>query len=135
MMGFGQFLAAPEIKLKIVTYRDVFQNTAQEISRFGEEYEKSSAVIKLDLKDIAKLAIKHGDTVIVKNSSGKVVVTAMKSDYEQSHAGIAYMVNSPWSNSLVPDETGGTGVPKFKNFEVTVQGAKGEKVTGISELF
>ncbi|MDI3486544.1 MAG: hypothetical protein PWQ50_1764, partial [Methanolobus sp.] len=33
-MGFGQFLAAPEIKLKVITYRDVFQNTAQETSRF-----------------------------------------------------------------------------------------------------
>nr|WP_321498011.1 molybdopterin dinucleotide binding domain-containing protein [uncultured Methanolobus sp.] len=134
-MGFGQFLAAPEIKLKVVTYRDVFQNTAQETSRFGEEYERSSAVIKLDPKDIAKLAIKDGDTVIVKNSSGKVVVKAIRSDYEEPHAGIAYMVNGPWSNSLVPAETGGTGVPRFKDFEVTVQGAKGEKVTGISEIF
>ncbi|WP_292469597.1 molybdopterin dinucleotide binding domain-containing protein [Methanolobus sp.] len=133
-MGFGQFLAAPEIKLKIVTYRDVFQNTAQESSRFGEEYEKLSAVIKLDLKDISKLTIKEGDTVIVKNGFGKVVVKAQKSGYEEAHPGIAYMVNSPWSNVLVPDETGGSGVPKFKNFEVTVQGAKGEKVTGIRAL-
>ena len=134
-MGFGQFLAAPEIKLKIVTYRDVFQNTAQESSRFGEEYEKLSAVIKLDMKDISKLSIKEKETVIVKNSYGKVVVTAQKSGYEEDHPGIAYMINSPWSNALVPDETGGTGVPKFKDFDVTVQGAKGEKVTGIRDIF
>jgi formylmethanofuran dehydrogenase subunit D len=134
-MGFGQFLAAPEIKLKIVTYRDVFQNTAQESSRFGQEYEKLSAVIKLDLKDISKLSIKENDTVIVKNSYGKVVVTVQKSEYDEAHPGIAYMVNSPWSNALVPDATGGTGVPKFKDFEATVQGAKGEKVTGIREIF
>lgn len=134
-MGFGQFLAAPEIKLKIITYRNVFQNTAQETSRFGEDYEKLSAVIKLDPKDIVKLSIKDGETVIVKNTSGKVVVTAQSSGYEEAHPGIAYMVNSPWSNALVPDETGGTGVPKFKDFEATVQGAKGEKVTGIKEIF
>lgn len=134
-MGFGQFLASPEIKLKVVTYRDVFQNTAQENSRFSEEYEQLSAVIKLDPKDISKLAIKENDTVFVKNSYGKVVVKAEKSAYEESHPGVAYMVNSPWSNALVPDETGGSGVPKFKEFEVTVQGAKDEKVTGIKEIF
>jgi len=134
-MGFGQFLASPEIKLKVVTYRDVFQNTAQESSRFGEEYEQLSAVIKLDPKDISKLAIKENDIVIVKNSYGKVVVKAEKSGYEESHPGVAYMVNSPWSNALVPDETGGSGVPKFKEFDVTVQGAKDEKVTGIKEIF
>ncbi|WP_319507218.1 molybdopterin dinucleotide binding domain-containing protein [uncultured Methanolobus sp.] len=134
-MGFGQFLAAPEIKLKIVTYRDVFQNTAQESSRFSEEYEKLSAVIKIDQKDISRLAIKEKDTVIVKNSFGKVVVKVQKSGYEEEHPGIAYMVNSPWSNALVPDETGGNGVPKFKDFDVTVQGAKGGKITGIRDIF
>ncbi|SFM55706.1 molybdopterin dinucleotide binding domain-containing protein [Methanolobus profundi] len=134
-MGFGQFLAAPEIKLKIVTYRDVFQNTAQETSRFGEDYEKLSAVIKLDPKDMVKLSIKEGETVVVKNAFGKVVVTAQSSGHEEAHQGIAYMVNGPWSNALVPDETGGTGVPKFKDFEATVQGSKGEKVTGIRDIF
>ena len=134
-MGFGQFLAAPEIKLKVITYRDVFQDSAKESSRFGEDYEKLSAIIRLDPKDISKLAIKEGDTVIVKNSFGKVVVRAQKSGYEEPHQGIAYMVNCPWSNALVPDETGGTGIPKFKDFEATVQGAKGEKVTGIKEIF
>lgn len=134
-MGFGQFLAAPEIKLKVITYRDVFQDSAKESSRFGDEYEKLSAIIRLDPKDISKLAIKEGDTVFVKNGFGKVVVRAQKSGYEQPHPGIAYMVNGPWSNALVPDETDGTGVPRFKDFEATVQGAKGEKVTGIKEIF
>ncbi|MBN2111264.1 MAG: formylmethanofuran dehydrogenase [Methanosarcinaceae archaeon] len=134
-MGFGQFLAAPEIKLKLITYRDVFQDSAKESSRFGEEYEKLSAVIRLDPKDISKLAIKEGDTVFVKNGSGKVIVKAMKSGYEEPHPGIAYMVNGPWSNALVPDDTGGTGVPKFKDIEATVQSAKGGKVTGILDIF
>ncbi|WP_406670014.1 molybdopterin dinucleotide binding domain-containing protein [Methanolobus sp. ZRKC4] len=134
-MGFGQFLASPELKLKVITYRDVFQDSAKESSRFGEEYERLSAIIRLDPKDISKLAIKEGETVIVKNNFGKVVVKAQRSVYEEEHPGIAYMVNSPWSNALVPDETGGTGVPKFKEFEATAQGAKSEKVTGIKDIF
>ena len=134
-MGFGQFLAAPEFKFTIVTYMNIFQNTALEVSRFDEKYEELSAVIKLDPKDISKLAIKDGETVMVKNSSGKVIVTAKASDYEEAHEGVAYMVNSPWSNALISDDTDGTGVPKFKNFEATVTSAKGEKVTGKKEIF
>ena len=133
-MGFGQFLSAPETKLRIVTYRDVFQDSAKVASIFGEDYEKLSAVIKLDPKDISKLAIKEGDTLILKNSCGKVIVKALNSGYDHPHSGIAYMVNSPWSNALVPEDSGVTGVPDFKDFEVIASSAKGEKVTGIKEI-
>ncbi len=134
-MGFGQFLAAPELKLTIVTYRDIFQNSALEVSRFDEKYEELSAIIKLDPNDISKLVIKDGETVTVKSGAEKVVVKAQISGYEEKHEGVAYMVNSPWSNALISDNTHGTGVPSFKNFEVVVQSAKGEKVTGIKEIF
>jgi formylmethanofuran dehydrogenase subunit D len=133
-MGFGQFLSAPEAKLRIVTYRDIFQDSAKVSSLFGEDYEKLSAVIRLDPKDISKLAIKEGDTLLLKNSLGKVVVKALSSGYEKSHSGTAYMVNSPWSNALVPEDTGGTGVPEFKDFEVLASSAKGAKITGIREI-
>ncbi|MCQ1537121.1 formylmethanofuran dehydrogenase [Methanosarcina sp. KYL-1] len=128
-MDFGSFLSAPEIKIKIVTYRDIFQNKAMIEDRFGEDYRASSALIKLDPADLKQLGIKKGDTVIVKNSFGKIVVRAEESGYEAPHRGTAYMPNSPWSNSLVSDETGGKGVPRFKDITATVTTAKGEKVT------
>ncbi len=37
-MDFGSFLTTPEIKVKIVTYRDIFQDKAMIENRFGEEY-------------------------------------------------------------------------------------------------
>ncbi|MGB9133621.1 MAG: molybdopterin dinucleotide binding domain-containing protein [Methanosarcina sp.] len=128
-MDFGSFLAVPEIKIKVVTCRDIFQDKAMIENRFGEEYRDRSAVIKLDPADLKQLSVKKGDTVILKNSFGKIVVRAEESGYETPHRGIAYMPNSPWSNMLVSDETGGTGVPKFKDISVTVTTAKGEKVT------
>ncbi|MCC4765115.1 formylmethanofuran dehydrogenase [Methanosarcina sp. DH1] len=128
-MDFGSFLAAPEIKVKVITYRDIFQDKAMLENRFGNEYKDLSAVIKLDHADLKQLDVKKGDTVILKNSFGRVVVKAMESGYETPHKGIAYMPKSPWSNMLVSDETGGTGVPKFKDISVTVSSAKGEKVT------
>jgi len=130
-MDFGSFLGAPELKVKIVTYRDIFQNKAMIEDRFGEEYKNSSALIKLDPSDLKNLNVKEGDTVTVKNSFGNIVVKAEESGYETAHKGIAYMPNSPWSNMLVSDETNGTGVPKFKDIEATVTSAKGAKVTDL----
>lgn len=128
-MDFGSFLKAPEIKVRVVTYRDIFQDKAMIENRFGEEYRDRSAVIKLDPADFKQLSVKKGDTVTLKNSFGTIVVKAEESGYETPHRGIAYMPNSPWSNMLVSDETGGTGVPKFKDISITVTSAKGEKVT------
>jgi len=130
-MDFGSFLKAPEIKIRVITYRDIFQDKAMIENRFGEEYRNLSAVIKMDPADLKQLNVKKGDTVFLKNSFGTIVVKAEESGYETPHRGIAYMPNSPWSNMLVSDETGGTGVPKFKDISVTVTSAKGEKVTEI----
>ena len=133
-MGFGQFLAAPEQKVTIVTYRDIFQSAVMEEGRFSEEYLKLSAVIKMDAADIKKLGVKDGDTVVVKNDNGKVIVRVENSGYDASHQGIAYMPNSPWSNALVSADTGGSGVPQYKKIEATVSSAKGENVTAINDF-
>ncbi len=130
-MDFGSFLATPEIKVKVITYRDIFQDKAMIENRFGEGYRNLSAVIKLDPVDLKQLNVKKGDTVILKNSFGKIIVRAEESGYETPHRGIAYMPKSPWSNMLVSDETGGTGIPKFKDISVTITSAKGEKITEI----
>jgi formylmethanofuran dehydrogenase subunit D len=130
-MDFGSFLTNPEIKVKIITYRDIFQDKAMIENRFGEEYRNRSAVIKLDPADLKQLNVKIGDTLSLKNSFGRIVVKAEESGYETPHRGIAFMPKSPLSNALVSDETGGTGVPKFKDISVTVTSAKGEKVTEI----
>lgn len=134
-MDFGSFLKSPEIKVKIITYRDIFQDKAMLENRFGEEYRNHSAVIKLDPADLKQLNVKKGDTVILKNSFGNIVVRAEESGYETPHRGIAYMPKSPWSNVLVSDETGGMGVPKFKDIDVTITSAKGEKITEMESLF
>ena len=130
-MDFGSFLATPEIKVKVITYRDIFHDKAMIENRFGEEYRNLSAVIKLDPVDLKQLNVKKGDTVILKNSFGRIVVKVDESGYETPHRGIAYMPKSPWSNMLVSDETGGTGIPKFKDISVTITSAKGEKITEI----
>lgn len=133
-MGFENFLTTPEHDIKIITYRDIFQSEALEKSLFGDEYKNLSAVIKMDSKDMEKIGLKDGNTVFLKNKYGKVIVRVKESGYEVSHKGFAYMPNSPWSNALVSDDTGNTGVPSYKMIKASLSDAKGSDVTDIEDL-
>lgn len=133
-MGFGQFLTEPEFKFIIITHRDIFQNTAQESSRFSDQYAELSSVIRLDKDDMTKMGLKAGDLVVAKNTSLRVVLKVENSVLEQPHPGIAFMINGPWANALVTTDTGGTGVPAFKKIEVMISRSKGEKITSLVDL-
>ena len=89
--------------------------------------------IDLDV-NIKKLNVKEGGTVLAKNDSGRVVIRVESSGCDTPHQGIAYRPNSPWSNTLVSADTGGSGVPQYKKIEAMVSSAKGESVTAIDDF-
>jgi len=121
-----------DLDVKIVTFRDIFQYEAGKKSRFSEEYRKLSAQIILDKGDMAKLGVNDGQNVSIANDVSSVVVAAKVSD-DDPHSGLAFMVDSPWSNQLVRDDTCDMGIPEFKGIVGKVA-PSGEKVTEISEL-
>jgi len=131
-MDFGKFLKSPEYDIKITTYRDIFQAEAAERDRFGEDYQKLSAVIYMSKTDIQKMGIKSGDRVKISNSFGIIVVETKESKRDEP-GGLAFMVNSPWSNSLVSGETGGKGIPEFKNIDAKITISK-EEITTLDKL-
>lgn len=128
----GKFLKSPEYEIKITTYRDVFQVVALECDRFGEEYRKLSAAIVMSKNDLRKMGLKPGDMVRISNNHGSIVVEVKESKREEP-GGIAFMVNSPWSNALVSDETGGKGIPEFKDITAMISLVK-EEVTTLESL-
>jgi formylmethanofuran dehydrogenase subunit D len=117
----------------IVTFKDIFQDEAEKKSRYSDEYRKLSAQIILDQLDMANLGVKDGQSVLVENDIGSIVVAAKTSD-DDPHPGLAFMINSPWSNQLVRDDVCDTSVPGFKRISAQVS-PSGENVTSISELF
>lgn len=131
-MDFGKFLKSPEYDIKIITYRDIFQVEALESDRFGEEYKKLSASISISKIDLQKMGIKSGDMVKISNNFGSLVVQARESKRDEP-GGLAFMVNSPWSNSLVSGETGGKGIPEFKNIDAKISLSK-EEITTLDKL-
>ncbi len=128
----GKFLKSPEYELKITTYRDIFQVEALEHDRFGEEYRKLSACLMMSKNDLGKMGLKAGDRVRVSNNYGSIVVEVKETKREEP-GGIAFMANSPWSNALVSDDTGGKGIPQFKNISAKVSLVKDE-VTALESL-
>ncbi len=82
-MEFGEFLAAPECSVVIVTYPDIFRTEAGlKHGKFSREYQELSAVIVLDSGDMAKIEVKDGDLVEIKSETGVVVVRAKESEKE-----------------------------------------------------
>lgn len=129
----GKFLKAPEYEVKITTFRDIFQVEALERDRFGEEYRKLSACIVMGKDDLKKMGLKAGERVKVSNNYGSVVVEVKESKRDEP-GGIAFMVNSPWSNALVSDDTGGKGIPEFKDINAKISLSK-EEITRLGSLF
>ena len=98
-MEFGEFLAAPECSVVIVTYPDIFRTEAGlKHGKFSREYQELSAVIVLDSGDMAKIEVKDGDLVEIKSEAGVVVVRAK--EFEKEHRGIGYMPEGAWANVL-----------------------------------
>lgn len=128
----GKFLKNPEYEIKITTYRDIFQVEAQERDRFGKDYEKLSTSIVMSKNDMEKMGLKSGDRVNVANNNGSIVVEVRESKRDEP-GGLAFMVNSPWSNVLVSDDTGGKGIPEFKNITAKISLVK-EEVTSLESL-
>jgi len=131
-MDVGKFMKNPEYEIKLTTYRDIFQAEALENDRFGDEYKKYSAAVVMGKDDMKKMGFNSGDRVRLMNSYGSIVVELMESKREEP-GGLAFMVNSPWSNALVSDDTRGKGIPEFKNITVRISLTKDE-ITKIERL-
>ncbi len=127
-INISKFLKAPEYEIIITTYRDVFQAEALEYNRLGEEYQKLSAVILMNGRDMKRMGFKEGDKVKLTNDHGSVVVKVKESKKEGE--GVASMVNSPWSNALVAYKK---GIPEFKYIKAKIS-LSNEEITPLEEL-
>jgi formylmethanofuran dehydrogenase subunit D len=121
-----------EAEVTIVAFQDIFQNEARKKGLYTDEYRQLSAQIILDKQDMNRLGVKDGQRVLVKNEVGDVVVAAKTSD-DEPHPGLAFMINSPWSNQLVRDDVCDTSIPGFKRIAARVSPSE-ENVNQISEI-
>ena len=119
--------------VRVVTFRDIFQDEAKKKSRYSEDYMKLSAQIILDKQDMAEVGVKDGQNVLVENDVGSIVVAAKTSE-DDPHPGLAFMIRSPWSNQLMKDDACEPGSPGFNEISGNVL-PSAESSTKIPELF
>ena len=130
-LDVSKFIKAPEYDIKIITRRDVFQASICEEDRFSDECLEMSALIVLDAAEMKRMGIRDGANARLTSNWGSVVVRARASPREEQK-GLGFMVNGPWVNALVSDETP-DGIPAFKNIEAKITISK-DGITGIQEL-
>ncbi len=130
-LDVGKFIKAPEYDIKIITRRDVFQASVCEEDRFGDECLELSALVVLDDAEMKRMSIKDGANVRLTSKWGSVVVRARVSPRKEQK-GLGFMVNGPWVNALVSDETS-DGIPAFKDIKARITISK-DGITGIQEL-
>jgi len=130
-VDIGSFIKTPEYDIIIITYRDVFQAAACEEDRFGEECQQLSALIVLDGAQLKRMGTKDGSNVMLTSEWGSVVVKA-KASPEDEQKGIGFMVNSPWSNVLVSDDTY-DGFIEYKHIKARISASK-DDVTDIASI-
>ena len=130
-LDVGKFIKAPEYDIKIITRRDVFQASACEEDRFGDECLELSALIVMDAAEMKRMGIQDGVNVRLTSKWGSVVVRARASPREEQK-GLGFMVNGPWVNALVSEETR-DGIPAFKDIEAKITISK-DGITGLQEL-
>ena len=92
-----------EAVVTVVTFEDIFQYEARKKASILRITRKFRAQIILDKQYMAGLGVNEGQNVLVKNDVGNIVVVAKASE-DDPHPGLAFMVNSPWSNQLVRDD-------------------------------
>ncbi len=120
-----------ESTVAIVTFRDIFQDEAGKKSKFADEFRNLAAQVLLDKQDMAKLGLKDGQKILVKNDVGSVVVAVKTSD-DDPHPGLAWMTVSPWSNQLLAQDFCSQEKP-WAGITATLSPTE-ESVTQISEI-
>ncbi len=84
----------------------------------SEEHIKATARVEISPDDMKRLEIETGAIVRIKSASGSVHVAAYPGD--DLPAGLVFMPMGPSANRLVGPETGGTGMPSFKEQSVEI---------------
>lgn len=99
------------------TARTLKQGSTMHIAKDAPEYLKAISYVGLCQDDLDKAGVKEGEKVKIVSDHGEAVVEVKKMDVQSSSF---FMPLSFIANRLVSAETHGTGVPGFKNTEVTI---------------
>lgn len=102
----------------LITGRTVKQAAGMHKGKRSEAYSRATALVEMNDGDMARLGIKEGQMVRLRNAVGQVEVTASKGSVPSR---LVFIPMGPVANVLIGSETQGTGMPSFKGLTIEIE--------------
>lgn len=105
-------------RLLLNPMRTAKQGVQINVGKFGEEYEAIVHTLSIHENDMATLGIENGGTVRVRTEHGEA---EFRCETAKVPEGMAFVPYGPPTCKLMGGDTGGTGMPTSKGWEVEVE--------------
>lgn len=97
--------------------RSAKQGTLINVGKDSEEYQKLTSTMKMDASDMQELGISDGQEVLIRTEFGEA---KFRCEPGKEPKGMIYIPYGPPTCKLMGGDTGGTGMPLSKGWEVDV---------------
>lgn len=117
----------------MITGRTTSQGLGLELGKHSEKYKRGVASCELNVEDMRVLGVETDDLIKISSECGSVVLRVAELEQEVPR-GVAFVPNGPWINLIICSDTSGTGMPRYKGINVSIQPVEDEFVSDISSL-
>ena len=108
----------------LVTVRTAKQGAEMECGKTAAAYQKEIATLRIHPDDLASLGLSADQSILIRSAHGQAVVTPRPSE---GHKGLFFLPLGAVANTLFSAaHTNGTGVPNWKELEVTLSPYDGQ---------
>jgi formylmethanofuran dehydrogenase subunit D len=105
-------------RFTLITGRTSEQGKNLHLGKDSEPYRRATALVEMNLDDMAHLGVEEGQMVQVRTSTGRVEVPARTG---QLPPGLLFMPMGPTANVLIGSDTECTGMPPSKGLMAEVE--------------
>ena len=111
-------------RLTLITGRTRDQAIGLHKGKSSPEYRQATSFVEMNPKDMARLGVQDGGSVLLRTAAGEVELSAHAGTLPP---GLVFIPMGASANRLVAVETQGTGMPSFKGLIVEVTSAESEE--------
>ena len=110
----------PSVRLLLNPMRTAKQGVQVNVGKFGDEYESIVTTLSIHENDMAAIGVAEGGKVRIRTEHGEAEFVCEKAKVPE---GMLFVPYGPPTCKLMGGDTGGTGMPTSKGWEVDVEPA------------
>ena len=108
----------PKIQLLLNPMRTAKQGVQVNVGKFGDEYQSVVMALSMHEEDLKAMGVDPGARVLVTTEHGQAEFVCEQAKVPQ---GMAFVPYGPPTCQLMDGDTGGTGMPTSKGWQVDVE--------------